>query len=139
MKDLPDHIASEFPVEIDCAQPMPEGMPAMATGGTKGKKSKPQPVYPSLYLRDCENIDQIPAEGYALVYFKRRSLTTTEHAEQGDSQSAELEIQEVCLPPTSSDEETEDLEGAMESMAKERGIIPNDEAEQEEEEEEETE
>ena len=124
MKTLPDNIESLFPVEIDL------GMTPIATieisdMGMKKSAKASKPMYPTLYIHSAENLDKLPKEGYALVYYKRRALTQTEN-ESGMHTSADLEIQEICAPEISSDEDKSDLESGLKSMAKGMGINVGD-------------
>jgi len=104
---------------------------------SSGKKSRrSEPMYPSLFISGAANLESLPREGYALIHFKRRSITMGERDGE-DCCSADLEIHEIRLPEKSSDEETGDMGDALTSMAKERGLLESYEDETEEETEEE--
>ena len=66
-----------------------------------------------------------------MVYYKRRALTQTE-TERGSETSADLEIQEICAPEMSVDEDKADLESGLKSMAKGMGIDVGDDEDEEE-------
>lgn len=80
-----------------------------------------KPIYPSLYISGVENLDALPREGYALIHFKRRSVTLGE-SDGENCCSADLEIHEIKLPEASSDEDSGDLADAMKTLAKGRGL-----------------
>lgn len=125
---------NDFPVSIDLAIDVPE----MGTGVSQKKTAKSETMYPSLYISGVSNLESLPREGYALIHFKRRSITMGERDGE-ECCSADLEIHEIRLPEKGSDEEMGDMEDAMTSMAKERGLIESYEDETEEVEEEENE
>jgi hypothetical protein len=123
---------ADFPVSIDLEIAMPE-----VEMSTKGKKQRK--IYPTLFVSGASGLEGLPREGYALIHFKRRSLTMGDRDGE-DMTSAELEIHEIRLPEKGSDEEMGDIGDALKSMAKDRGLIETDEVEDEDEEmEEETE
>lgn len=112
----------DFPVSIDLEITPPEPIDIAMVSGKKGKS---KPMYPSLYISGVKNIESLPREGYALIHFKRRSLTMGER-EGEECCSADLEIHEIRLPEKGSEEEMGDMEDAMKSLAKERGLIESD-------------
>ena len=122
----------QFPISIDLAiQPKDMDM-AMPMSSSKGGKSKP--IYPSLYISGVENLDSLPREGYALIHFKRRSMTVGDR--DGESCcSADLEIHEIKLPEAGSEEENGDMADALKALAKDRGIDTGEEGDDEESEE----
>jgi hypothetical protein len=124
MKTLPDNIESQFPVEIDLGM-TPTATIEISDMGMKKSAKAMKPMYPSLYIHGADNLDKLPKEGYALVYYKRRALTQTE-TERGSETSADLEIQEICAPEMSVDEDKADLESGLKSMAKGMGIDVGD-------------
>ena len=130
MKSLPDNIESQFPVEIDLGM-TPTATIEISDMGMKKSAKAIKPMYPSLYIHGADNLDKLPKEGYALVYYKRRALTQTE-TERGSETSADLEIQEICAPEMSVDEDKADLESGLKSMAKGMGIDVGDDEEEEE-------
>lgn len=130
MKSLPDNIESQFPVEIDLGM-TPTATIEISDMGMKKSAKAMKPVYPSLYIHGADNLDKLPKEGYALVYYKRRALTQTE-TERGSETSADLEIQEICAPEMSVDEDKADLESGLKSMAKGMGIDVGDDEDEEE-------
>ena len=130
MKSLPDNIESQFPVEIDLGM-TPTATIEISDMGMKKSAKAMKPMYPSLYIHGADNLDKLPKEGYALVYYKRRALTQTE-TERGSETSADLEIQEICAPEMSVDEDKADLESGLKSMAKGMGIDVGDDEEEEE-------
>lgn len=109
----------QFPVSIDLAINPPEPVDLDMVVGKKGKS---KPMYPSLYISGVKNIEDLPREGYALIHFKRRSLTVGER-EGEDCCSADLEIHEIRLPEKDTAEEMGDIGEALTSMAEERGLI----------------
>lgn len=109
----------EFPVSIDLAITPPEPVDLDMVVGKKGKS---KPMYPSLYISGVKNIEDLPREGYALIHFKRRSMTMGERDGE-ECCSADLEIHEIRLPEKGAAEEMGDMEDAMTSLAKERGLI----------------
>jgi hypothetical protein len=130
MKSLPDNIESQFPVEIDLGM-TPTATIEISDMGMKKSAKAMKPMYPSLYIHGADNLDKLPKEGYALVYYKRRALTQTE-TERGSETSADLEIQEICAPEMSVDEDKADLESGLKSMAKGMGIDVGDDEDEEE-------
>ena len=130
MKSLPDNIESQFPVEIDLGM-TPTATIEISDMGMKKSAKAMKPMYPSLYIHGADNLDKLPKEGYALVYYKSRALTQTE-TERGSETSADLEIQEICEPEMSVDEDKADLESGLKSMAKGMGIDVGDDEDEEE-------
>lgn len=129
---------NDFPVSIDLAIDVPE---MGIDQPTPAKRTKSKPMYPSLYISGASNLESLPREGYALIHFKRRSITMGERDGE-ECCSADLEIHEIRLPEKGSDEEMGDMEDALTSIAKERGLIESyedDEGEEVENEEEENE
>lgn len=118
---------ADFPVSIDLEITPPKGMP-MEIGGKKGK-----PMYPSLYVSGAGGIENLPREGWALIHFKRRSLTMGERDDESCC-SADLEIHEIRLPENDSGEEMGDMADAMKKMAKDKGIDTGDDYSDEDEE-----
>ena len=129
MKNLPDNIESQFPVEIDLGMTPTATIEISGMGMKKSAKAM-KPMYPTLYINAAENLDKLPKEGYALVYYKRRALTQTED-DGGMHTSADLEIQEICAPEMSADDDKSDLESGLKSMAKGMGIDVGDDDEEE--------
>lgn len=125
---------NDFPVSIDLAIDVPE----MGISAPEKKRGKSETMYPSLYISGVSNLESLPREGYALIHFKRRSITMGERDGE-ECCSADLEIHEIRLPEKGSDEEMGDMEDALTSMAQERGLIESYEDEGEGEEVEETE
>lgn len=109
----------QFPVSIDLEITPPEPIDLNMVAGKKGKM---KPMYPSLYISGVKNIEDLPREGYALIHFKRRSMTMGERDGE-ECCSADLEIHEIRLPEKGSEEEMGDMEDAMTSLAKERGLV----------------
>ena len=131
MKSLPDNIESQFPVKVDLGMSPVATIEISGMGMKKSTKAM-KPMYPTLYINAADNLDKLPKEGYALVYYKRRALTQTE-SESGMDMSADLEIQEICGPEMSADEDKSDLESGLKSMAKGMGIdVGNDDETEEE-------
>jgi hypothetical protein len=97
--------------------------------------TKTKTYYPTLYISGVDGLGDLPKEGYALIYFRRKSLSITEGKDCGtipcgpmDSDSpggdkttysADLEIQELCLP----DEESDDGGDAIDAMAEKAGLV----------------
>ena len=129
MKTLPDNIESQFPVEIDLGMTPTATIEISGMGMKKSAKAM-KPMYPTLYINAADNLDKLPKEGYALIYYKRRALTQTER-ESGVDMSADLEIQEICAPEMSADDDKSDLESGLKSMAKGMGIDVGDDDEEE--------
>jgi hypothetical protein len=124
MKSLPDNIESQFPIKVDLGVSPVATIEISDMGMEKSAKNS-KPMYPTLYIHAGDNLDKLPKEGYALVYYKRRALTQTEN-ETGMHTSADLEIQEICAPEMSADEDKSDLESGLKSMAKGMGIDVGD-------------
>ena len=126
----------DFPISIDLA--ITPTVEPIEFDRAEGKNRKLKPLYPSLYISGAKNLENLPREGYALIHFKRRSIT------MGDSDgeeccSADLEVHEISLPEKGESEEMSDIGEALTAMAKTRGLIGgSDEGEEEEEEEEES-
>ena len=117
----------DFPVSIDLALDFP------AMGEMPSTKKSSKKVYPSLYISGAKNLESLPREGYALIHFKRRSVTVGERDDE-ECCSADLEIHEIRLPEKGDDEEMGDMADALKSMAKERGLMEDESEESEEEE-----
>lgn len=107
----------DFPVSIDLEITPPKGVVIMGD-----KKGASKPMYPSLYISGATGLESLPREGYALIHFKRRSITMGERDDESCC-SADLEVHEIRLPEKGSEEEMGDMEDAMKSLAKERGLI----------------
>ena len=109
----------QFPISIDLAiHPEEMGMMSMPAPPSKSKKSKP--IYPSLYISGAKNLEALPREGYALIHFKRRSVTLGDR--DGESCcSADLEVHEISLAEAGSDEDSGDMADAFRALAKDRG------------------
>lgn len=122
----------DFPVSIDLALEFP------AMGDMPSPKKGSKKVYPSLYISGAKNLESLPREGYALIHFKRRSVTVGERDDE-ECCSADLEIHEIRLPEKGDDEEMGDMADALKSMAKERGLMGDESGESEEEGDEESE
>lgn len=120
----------QFPVSIDLEISPPE---PVDLGMVAGKKGKSQPMYPSLYISGAKNLEDLPREGYALIHFKRRSVTMGDRDGE-ECCSADLEVHEIRLPEKGTEEEMGDIGEALTSMAKERGLVEGDEEEGSEEE-----
>lgn len=115
----------QFPVSIDLEITPPKGT-AMEMVGKKGK-----PMFPSLYLTGAEGLADLPREGWALVHYKRRSLTMGERDDETCC-SADLEIHEIRLPEKGTEDEMGDMGDEMLKIAKERGLLGNSSDEEEE-------
>lgn len=85
----------------------------------KGKKQRK--IYPSLYISGASGLEDLPREGYALIHFKRRSVTLGDRDGE-ECCSAELEVHEIRLPEKGGGEEMGDVADAMKSLAKEKGL-----------------
>jgi hypothetical protein len=121
MSTVPDSIKSAFPKEIELGRDVPDyGATAIQAPANKAHEKEKKKDYPTLYIRDVPGLEDIPKEGYALIYFRRRSVTVGEDSAGEDQASADLEVQEICLPPTSKSEEDADLSDAMQSLLSER-------------------
>lgn len=116
----------DFPVSIDLAitPPKPVDLDMVI-----GKKGNSKPMYPSLYITGVDNIGDLPREGYALIHFKRRSMTMGERDGE-ECCSADLEIHEIRLPEKGTPEEMGDIGEALTSMAKKRGLIEGSDEEE---------
>lgn len=119
----------EFPISIDLSIKPPKGVVMMG-----GKKGDLKPMYPSLYISGADGLESLPREGYALIHFKRRSITMGERDDEACC-SADLEVHEIRLPEKDSGEDMGDMADALKSMAAERGLIEGSEEEEGEEEE----
>lgn len=121
---------SEFPNEINLGRT--ETVPDYAAK-EDSPPTKKRTYYPSLYISGVQGLGDLPKEGYALIYFKRKRLSITEGADCGSipcspmdeptgkeetSYSADLEIQEICLP----DDESDDHGDALDKMAEKAGL-----------------
>ena len=65
-----------------------------------------------------------------MIHNKRRSITMGERDDEACC-SADLEVHEIRLPEKGSEEEMGDMEDAMKSLAKERGLIDGGDTEEE--------
>ncbi len=118
MSTVPDSIKSAFPKEIDLGRDVPDyGATALTAPANKAHAKETKKDYPRLYL---QGVTGLPKEGYALIYFKTLSATVGEDSEGEDKSSTDVEIQEICLPPTSKSEEDSDLSDAMAALMKEK-------------------
>jgi hypothetical protein len=121
---------SEFPNEIDLGRT--EEVPDYADAKEE-TKTKKRTYYPTLYVRGVDGLGDLPKEGYALIYFKRKSLSITEGKDCGPgpcmagdpesskdetTYSAELEIHELCLP----EEDDSDMGDNLDKMAQKAGL-----------------
>lgn len=101
-----------FPVEIDLGQKPMEAGPQNATPN-KSKK-----YYPTLYINNVDGLKDMPSSGYALIKYKRKGATI---GEDDKLKSADLEVQEICLPKGSgASGEDETLEDAMKNMMEDK-------------------
>jgi hypothetical protein len=96
--------------------------------------TKTRTYYPTLYINGVDGLGDLPKKGYALIYFRRKSLSITEGKDCGPipcgpmdsgssdkdktTYSADLEIQELCLPGGESD----DGGDAIDDMAEKAGL-----------------
>ncbi len=134
MSTVPDSIKSAFPKDIDLSRDVPDyGATAIQAPANKAHEKSTKKDYPTLYIRDVPGLEDIPKEGYALIYFRRRSVTVGEDAAGEDQASADLEVQEICLPPVSKSDEDADLSDAMAELLKGReGEYDEDDEEEDE-------
>jgi len=110
----------QFPISIDLAIHPEEMMGAMPMTEPPSKSKKSKPIYPSLYISGAKNLEALPREGYALIHFKRRSVTLGDR--DGESCcSADLEVHEISLAEAGSDEDSGDMADAFRALAKDRG------------------
>jgi hypothetical protein len=116
---------NDFPVSIDLAIDVPD------MKGPGKMQAKSEPMYPSLFISGAKSLEDLPREGYALIHFKRRSITMGERDGE-DCCSADLEIHEIRLPEKGSDEDMGDIGEALTSMAKKRGLMGGEDEEMEE-------
>ncbi len=109
--------SNEFPVEVDLGKAPNEAGP-MPAKAEKGKK-----YYPSLYISGIKGLSALGKEGWAKIYYKTRSVTHTTRDEKED-ESAEIEVQKICLPETASepDGDEESMEEGMTKLAKAKGV-----------------
>lgn len=118
MSTVSDSIKSAFPKEIDLGRDVPDyGATAISAPANKAHAKEKKKDYPRLYL---QGVTGLPKEGYALIYFKTLSATVGEDSEGEDRSSTDIEVQEICLPPTSKSEEDSDLSDAMAALMKEK-------------------
>jgi|HubBroStandDraft_3_1064219.scaffolds.fasta_scaffold196732_1 hypothetical protein len=122
---------SEFPNEIKLGRT--EKVPDYSADKEE-TPTKTKTYYPTLYISGVDGLGDLPKEGYALIYFRRKSLSITEGKDCGPipcgpmdpdtsdrdktTYSADLEIQELCLP----DGESDDAGDAIDSMAEKAGL-----------------
>jgi hypothetical protein len=108
MKDSQD---SEFPVKIDLGRQVPDYSGEMAAAPS-GKKRKMKTSYPSLYIDGGADLAKLQKEGWALIKYKRTSVRIGKSngpsidsgaAKDEDSASAEIEVQQLCLPDKGGD------------------------------------
>lgn len=125
--------SSEFPNEIDLGRT--EDVPDYENK-KEDVKTKKRTYYPTIYIRGVDGLGDLPKEGRALIYFKRKSLSISEGSDcgagpciPGDSSSsddkttysAELEIHELCLP----EEDDTDIGDNLDKMAQKVGLAVN--------------
>lgn len=125
-------IKSSFPTKVDLGRDVPDYGPAEISPTKKSRKTVKS--YPTLYLSDVSGMPMLPKEGYALIYFKRKSLSLRD-GEDGETAGADLEIQELCLPEEPSDADEKDLASAFASFAGKKGVDTEDAPADEEEDE----
>ena len=124
---------NEFPHEIDLGKAPPTDSPV---NPTNAKSEKGKKFYPTLYISGIEGIEDLPKEGEALVYFRRRRISHEEDSKGAETSSAELEVTKLCLPEKPEVGAEEDLGNALKKTAKEEGLEidePSDESADEEE------
>ena len=129
MSEESSSLKSEFPVEINVGQKVPDysSMKASTEGAPETPK-KSKTVFPSLYVDGGADLAKIPKSGYALIKFKRRSIRIGEGggpmvSGPGDDSkkeraSVELEVQEFCLPQSAGG----DIKDAFADFAKKKGV-----------------
>ena len=110
----------QFPISIDLAIRPEEMMGAMLMTEPPSKSKKSKPIYPSLYISGAKNLEALPREGYALIHFKRRSVTLGDRDGKSCC-SADLEVHEISLAEAGSDEDSGDMADAFRALAKDRG------------------
>ena len=116
---------AEYPVVISLGKPVEE-YPVSPSNGKTGPTKKKTIVYPCLYLSEIEGLDQIPNEGMALVYFRKKRVTEDMHTEGKEPEiSIDLEIQELHVAEQSESESKDDMEKGM------RELLPSEDSEDE--------
>ena len=111
---------NEFPHEIDLGKAPPTDSLAAPSEGAKSAKDKK--YYPTLYISGIEGIEDLPKEGEALIYFRRRRISHEEDSKGAETSSAELEVTKLCLPEKPEVGAEEDLGNALKKTAKEEGL-----------------
>jgi hypothetical protein len=109
--------SSDFPVHIDLGRKVPNYDMKVAESAA-GKKKKT--IYPNLYVEDNEDLGKLEKEGWALIRYKRRSLTIRDPDKDDDDKnrtSASLDVLEICLP-----ENGGDLMDEFKAFAKSKGL-----------------
>ena len=136
MKELPGDIHPDFPVKIELGKKSggPVEAPVPSTKENKDKK-----YYPCLYLSDIDGLEDIPKEGHALIYYRKKGASTREDDNGKIHTSADLEIEDIHFPAKEEAEEGEEMEEEMKAMmdGKEDEESESEEEESEEEESEE--
>jgi len=118
--DIPQNIKSAFPNEVDLAREVPDYGSMDAATPSKPKKMRKD--YPSLYISGVEGLESMPKEGWALIYYKRRRLSLEENKDGDETSGADLEIQEICLPKPSAEENSKDMKDAFAEYAAKKGV-----------------
>lgn len=107
-----------FPNEVDLGRDVPDYSKNTFDGPEYPAETKPKKMrksYPTLYISDAASLDQMPKEGYALIYYKRNRVTLEERDGE-DKSSADLEVQSISFPSASKEDEDTDLATAMKEM-----------------------
>jgi hypothetical protein len=119
---------SEFPIEINVGQKVPDydGSMAVPAGGkADSKKQKTKTSYPRFTVDGGADLAKIPKDGYALVKLHRTNLSMGEKGKYGESRpggkegaSVELEVRELCLP----EQAAGDVKDAFAAFAAKKGV-----------------
>ena len=135
---MPDSYDSDYPVSIDLGHKVPDySGPEVASPAGK-KPTKTRMSYPSLYIDAGADLSKLQKDGWALIKYHRRSIKIGEGGSMGplgpgdekkETASAELEIQEICLPDTGGDMKEEFAKFAKKSGVNTEGMGGGDEEE----------
>lgn len=113
MKELPGDIHPDFPVKIELGKTMDSTIGQPVKPNNKDEKKK---YYPCLYLSDIEGLEDIPKEGHAIIYFRKKGSCVREDEKGKVCASADLEIEDIHFQEKEESEDGEDMEEEMKEM-----------------------
>lgn len=125
MKELPGDIHPDFPIKLELGKSMDENEIHMPKD--EPKKEKKKKYYPCLYLSDIDGLEDVPREGHALIYFRKKSASVREDEEGKVHASADLEIEDIHFQAKDEEDDSWDMEEEMKSILDGKGKGAEDE------------